>query len=423
MGVFVSYSSKDLAATTYLVANLKKAGVDSWVAERDMEEGLFARHIAREIARADAVVVVVSAATEESKWVEQELHFAHANAKLLIPYIIGTPRSDGWLQLLIGPYDWIDARTDDKDGLKRLAARVAPERRTGSVLTFLNMKGGVGKTTLAANLGAAANIAHKQSIFYLDLDPQHNLTQYFLAEPQIDSLRSNERTILALFNARGASQEYIASVWERRFALNSPNGAVGMSPAIDLLAGHDDLFEFALDLRAEIDRSSALANFSAFVALCRQKYDAVIIDVNPSASFLTKCALSVADHIVAPVRPERYSLNGLIMLRRLIEKVRGREPKAADLSIIINVVNSRFGAAQANTIASTRAKIEEFDFFASALLKDEIPFSTTLSAGLDETAVLTPLHNVAMRSGAKAALKQALANAWTSVQARAEAVR
>lgn len=420
MGVFVSYSSNDLAATDRLVEKLKEGGVESWVANHDMPEGLFARHIAKEIARADAVVVVVSAATEDSKWVEQELHFAHSNAKLVIPFILNAPRSDGWLQLLIGPYDWIDARKDESEAIRRLCARFAPKAQKGSVLTFLNMKGGVGKTTLAANLGAAAHLNHKQSVFFLDLDPQHNLTQYFLAEPQVDSLRSNDRTILSLFNARGAGQEFIAKMWERRFGLSSSTGVSDPELPIDLLAGHDDLFEFALDLRAEVDRTSALANFSAFVNLCRRKYDVVIVDVNPSASFLTKCALSVADHVVAPVRPERYSLNGLIMLRRLLEKVRGRDASPSDLSIIINVVSDKFGTAQDNTITATRNKIAEFDFFANGLLKEQIPFSTTLNAGLDESPALTPLHNVAMKSGAKSALKQALSKAWAAIYARAK---
>lgn len=423
MGVFISYTTPDLAVAHRVAAALQDAGIESWVAQRDMPEGLFARHIAREISRADVLIVIVSAATEESKWVEQELHFAHANAKVIIPIVTANPRSDGWLQLFIGPYDWIDAKTDEKAALTRLTGRLAPPRKLGSVITFLNMKGGVGKTTLAANLGAAGNISHRKSIFFLDLDPQHNLTQYFLAEPQINHLRENERTILALFNTRGASKEFIASMWERRMPLNSATGEPGIMPAIDLLAGHDDLFEFALDLRAEIDRTSALANFSAFVALCRQYYDAVVIDVNPSASFLTKCALSVADHVVAPVRPERYSLNGLVMLRRLMEKVRGREVKPSDLSIVINVVSNRFGAAQVATIANTRAKIKEFEFFAQALLDDEVPFSVTLNAGLDETAPIMPLNNVAIWSGAQAPLKTTLANVWKDIQQRAEAAR
>jgi hypothetical protein len=87
------------------------------------------------------------------------------------------------------------------------------------------------------------------------------------------------------------------------------------------------------------------------------------------------------------------------------------------------VVSNRFGAAQVATIANTRAKIEEFEFFAQALLDDEVPFSVTLNAGLDETVPIMPLNNVAIWSGAQAPLKSTLANVWKNIQQRAEAAR
>ena len=127
------------------------------------------------------------------------------------------------------------------------------------------------------------------------------------------------------------------------------------------------------------------------------------------------------DHIVAPVRPERYSLNGLIMLRRLIEKVRGRQATADDISIVINVVSNRFGAANVDMIHTTRLKISEFDFFRAALIEPEIPFSTTLQAGLSEAPVLTPMHNTALLSRAPPALKQALSSAWIAISEKVRA--
>ncbi|MCR6643446.1 MAG: ParA family protein [Terricaulis sp.] len=93
-------------------------------------------------------------------------------------------------------------------------------------------------------------------------------------------------------------------------------------PNFELIAGDERLFEYTLDTRSDHDKAEAFMRFRALVAALRARSDAVVIDSNPCATFLTRLAITTADHIVAPVRPERYSLTGLNMLEHVVREVR-----------------------------------------------------------------------------------------------------
>jgi chromosome partitioning protein len=69
----------------------------------------------------------------------------------------------------------------------------------GPVIAVLNLKGGVGKTTLAAHVFRELFVAERLSILLVDLDPQYNLSQQLLAPPAYDMLVSQEKTALRLF--------------------------------------------------------------------------------------------------------------------------------------------------------------------------------------------------------------------------------
>ena len=113
---------------------------------------------------------------------------------------------------------------------------------------MLNIKGGVGKTVLAANLFAAAHLADKRSVAFIDLDPQHNLTQYFLPPGERNRIRDEGRTIYSVFTNRpdlGA----IAAPLNR-----IKPGKKG--PRFDLVCGDERLFEYTLDTRARVQPNS-----------------------------------------------------------------------------------------------------------------------------------------------------------------------
>ena len=282
---------------------------------------------------------------------------------------------------------------------------------------MLNIKGGVGKTVLAANLFAAAHLADKRSVSFIDLDPQHNLTQYFLSPGERHRIRDRNHTIYNVLNPRGD-----ASLSRNDFgAVSVPlNRARGKLPNFELVAGDERLFEYTLDTRADRDKAEAFTRFRALIQALRARSDAVVIDSNPCATFLTRLAITCADHIVAPVRPEKYSLTGLNMLEHVVREVRGRALQPGEFSVLLNGVNDRTRSGETGDAdVLTRNEISAAPFFGSALLADEVPYSAVLRSAPSERIAANPINVTAMmRVGGRPA-KESLTRAAASILRRA----
>src|SRR5690606_32123151 len=191
-------------------------------------------------------------------------------------------------------------------------------------------------------------------------------------------------------------------------------------PNFELVAGDERLFEFTLDTRPDRDKAEAFTRFRALVAALRARSDAVIIDSNPCATFLTRLAITTADHIVAPVRPEKYSLTGLNMLEQVVREVRGRPLRPAEFSVLLNGVNDRTRSGETGDgDAITRAQIAEAPFFSSALLAEAVPYSAALKSVPTDRFAANPINVTAMmRVGGRPA-KEALTRAAAAILRRA----
>jgi chromosome partitioning protein len=275
----------------------------------------------------------------------------------------------------------------------------------------------VGKTVLAANLFAAAHLADKRAISFIDLDPQHNLTQYFLSPGERNRIRDRNHTIFGVLSPRGESSLAAADFGAIAVPLNRLGR--GKRPNFELVAGDERLFEYTLDTRPERDKAEAFNRFRALVAALRARSDAVIIDSNPCATFLTRLAITTADHIIAPVRPEKYSLTGLNMLEHVVREVRGRALRPEEFSVLLNGVNDRTRSSETGDAdALTRAEIANAPFFGAALLPEEVPYSAVLRSAPTERFAANPINVTAMmRVGGRPA-KEALAQAAAAILRR-----
>lgn len=421
MRVFISYAGPDRPAAAELKNAVEAAGGSVWLAPADMQ-GVqsFQKQIAEAICSADFFAVVCSANAAKSDWVERELTHALANSKPVVPVLIDTVPPSSWLRLLIGPLDWVDARTGFAPHVHAtLAARFGARQKLGRVITTLNLKGGVGKTTLTANIAAEAYLSSNTATLLVDLDPQYNLTQFFLGERPIENIREAKRTVLDLLENNTAQASDISRMRDRCFSLLSRTGEKANQIPIDLLAGHDGLFAYTIDERDETQRKTAIANLAAFVNAARPFYDVILVDVNPSASFLTRCALSVADHVMAPVRPERYALNGLKLLERWIARVKGRDFTASEVSVLLNHVADRHGVANENIELETRSAILASEVWSTTIAPLTIPFSVTLQPPSLESTSERPIDMIAQYNRAGAPLRTALKSAAKFVHGRA----
>ncbi|MFA6239162.1 MAG: AAA family ATPase [Bacteriovorax sp.] len=174
----------------------------------------------------------------------------------------------------------------------------------GKVISLINQKGGVGKTTMAFNAAhALAKKGHK--VLAIDLDPQANLTLLFQAQ--------NEFNIYHLL---------INSVKELKM-LHAPAmlGSVMARAQVDLLPGGQELSGFDLTVASiNAPRQLVLKRFIEINGLL-DRYDFIIIDCPPTLGLLVINALCASDGVIVPFRPDDFSLKGLEHFYQVINDI------------------------------------------------------------------------------------------------------
>jgi len=199
----------------------------------------------------------------------------------------------------------------------------------GTVVTVMNMKGGVGKTTVSMHIGATAAAVFKNhgmtlKVLLIDYDPQFNLSQALLQPKRYFALEKAKKTILSVliededqidpYHLQVPDNEKPPSVDDiKTTVLSYTNGAT-----LDLIPSTLDLMYVALG-QANVSTKPIEARFAKFITECRSKYDLVIIDCHPAGSIFTKTSLRNSDHVVIPVAQHRYAVRGIGLMTTFIE--------------------------------------------------------------------------------------------------------
>ncbi|MDX2133430.1 MAG: ParA family protein [Saprospiraceae bacterium] len=176
----------------------------------------------------------------------------------------------------------------------------------GIVVSFLNHKGGVGKTTSAINVGAGL-VELGKKVLLIDLDPQANLT-------------------IALGIPRQRHSIYEAMRGEAEL---SP---VNHKPGLDVVTSSLDLSGAEMELINEAGREYILRELLAQVA---DDYDYVLIDCPPSLGLLTLNALTSSRWVLIPLQAEFLAVQGLAKIKQVIDKVRFRLNKNLDIAGVV----------------------------------------------------------------------------------------
>ena len=261
------------------------------------------------------------------------------------------------------------------------------------IVSVLNMKGGVGKTTVSGNLFREVFRTKRIRTLLVDIDPQFNLTQLLMTRDKYEKILSQEKTIFNVFQHKSpdsvfaVSEEYNLQLPEvdslttrlksmRRTFDDIQDGDEATTKELRILAGN---FELAvLNLKGTNELSIPRKRFKLFMEQARNEYQLIVIDCNPSTSFLTKCALEVSSHILVPVRPDKYSVLGVEMISHFIDLYLGTglEP---DLNILFN--DGKSEDEPKNIARELRAHPK----FGPRVLVNELPHSKLLRAKADYT--------------------------------------
>jgi len=189
------------------------------------------------------------------------------------------------------------------------------------VIAVMNYKGGVGKTTISANVGAVlAGRGHR--VLLLDLDPQTNLTFSFVSVDHWQAQLKDDHTIQRWYDGdmpgRDARLSDLIVTPERVNKMIAGGGGL-----LDLIPSHLGLINIDLELAAKLGGATTLSESKRkFLELhgCLRRaladdgfsrYDVILIDCAPNFGLVTKTAIVASQHILVPARPDYLSTLGL----------------------------------------------------------------------------------------------------------------
>lgn len=190
--------------------------------------------------------------------------------------------------------------------------------KPGKVISFLNMKGGVGKTTLCKELAVYFSEKDDMDVLVIDIDPQSNCTQSLLERFEIFDSEDDDAEKLQTFPS-------INNLFKEEILedLKLENVILKLSDHLHLIPGVlDTVF---MGRNPNSDQEQKLFNFITNNNL-KNEYDYIFIDSPPTYSFYTVSALLISDYYFSPVKPDAYSFLGLGLLEKVVKKIQSMQP-------------------------------------------------------------------------------------------------
>ena len=209
------------------------------------------------------------------------------------------------------------------------------DRHGPTCIAVINMKGGVGKTTVAALLGRYASMVLGLNVLAVDLDPQANLSQAFMGGPRYSRfLNDRSPSIVEIFNG---------------YRPPSPSTTSPGPLAIDdVIVGHTQFGGTSLELiPSRFDFSNNLIDslkpdprvLTRLIADNFQHKDLVIVDCAPTESIFTQAAYFASRYILVPVKPEYFATIGFPLLNDSLDAFR-RSNRGHQIDVIGVVINN-----------------------------------------------------------------------------------
>lgn len=184
------------------------------------------------------------------------------------------------------------------------------------IVSLINMKGGVGKTTLA--VGLAWELAKLHKVLLVDIDPQFNATQWIVNPDDYLDWLMRKHTIVNVFQPSGAGFSHAgANAAQARTGKPTADSAImkvevnGLE--LDVLPSVLELMKLDAAPRGTENR------LRVFLEKVRDDYDHILIDCPPTASLFSYSAFLASDAYLVPVKPDPLSVLGLPLLERAMQ--------------------------------------------------------------------------------------------------------
>ncbi|MBW4536568.1 MAG: ParA family protein [Pleurocapsa minor HA4230-MV1] len=276
----------------------------------------------------------------------------------------------------------------------------------GTIISTVNMKGGVGKTTLTVNLATCLAQKHKKRVLVLDLDSQISATLSLLSPHDFAKLRKKKHTLSYLLE-----NAIDPNPWSK---LNIDDIIVPQICGIhglELLPGDIELYD-EYQVSEMLHQQAIAKNEQEFQkvwddferVLIRQilepvidYYDFIILDCAPGYNLLTRSGLAASDFYLLPARPEPLSLVGIQLLERRIAKLKEshKETHPVNVQLLGIVFILSAGGLMGRYYKQVMKRVED-DFVPEQLFSQSIPMDVNVAKAVD---LFTPV-SVAMPNSA-----------------------
>ncbi|MCI0704233.1 MAG: ParA family protein [Planctomycetia bacterium] len=244
-------------------------------------------------------------------------------------------------------------------------------------VSLINMKGGVGKSTLTVNLAWFVAEVLAKKVLVIDLDPQFNASQYLLGPQDYERhIRSRLPTVWNIFEQYtrtpanpAATPLAVGTAIVNRVTLTN-GGRVDLIPS---------QLELALSLLTPLYKETLLADTLRPVI---DQYDLILIDCAPTESILTRAAYYASDWLLVPVKPEYLSTIGLPLLVNSMNTFRQAYPtRMLQLAGVVFNATTDYAPEEVQSKLGVRQIAQQNNWH---VFENEVPYSRSFPKGARE---------------------------------------
>jgi chromosome partitioning protein len=273
-------------------------------------------------------------------------------------------------------------------------------------ISFVNMKGGVGKTTLSVNVADCLARQHQRKVAILDVDPQFNVTQCLFTGPQyVKLLKDGADTVVNVFDTEihptASAVKGLSVTSQKEYS----EIKLQQTHNIWALPGNIDLYR--LEMLSGEGSEFSLKRFIE-ERLLPEDFDYVIIDTPPTPSVWMTSALIASDFFVIPVKPDPLSMIGIDLLRTIIERRR----KSYGLSIrCLGIVFTMVDRVDSKLFAEARSNLQNNAYWKDYAFKQYLPKRTELARNQLSQPFILKMDDFELRGRLTRSIRDAV---WSS---------